>query len=215
MSAIKNQHQSRTRSGTAVRERGVERVADIIRTAQSILVQEGLASLTTRRVARELGISVGNLAYYFDNKESLLQAIIEDVIRGYDNELAQESKLFPDSPQERFKAFLRYLMEDAKKPDVRGFFYQFWGLSTHNELAADLRREMYEHYARQTIDLLAGIHPSKEPSDLRVLALSVITSLEGLHVVYGSSDQFLDQFQGFDDLVFTQILRNVGISEER
>ncbi len=213
MNTVKSQNPSRIRSGTAVRERGVERVADIIKTAQSILLREGLASLTTRRVARELGISVGNLAYYFASKESLLQAIIEDVIRGYDNELAQESKLFPDSPPKRFKAFLNYMMEDAKKPDVRSFFYQFWGLSTHNELAAKLRREMYEHFAGQTIDLLAGIHPSKEPSELRILALSIITSLEGLHVVYGSSDQFLEKFQGFDDLVYTQILRNVGISE--
>ena len=147
--------------------------------AQTILVQEGLASLTTRRVARELGISVGNLAYYFSTKESLLQAIIEDVIRGYDEELAQESKLFPDSPPKRFKAFLRYMMQDAKKPDVQGFFYQFWGLSTHNELAAELRRNMYEHFADQTVDLLAGIHPEKPDSELRALALSIITSLEG------------------------------------
>jgi AcrR family transcriptional regulator len=211
MDIVEKQNPSRTRVGTAVRERGVERAAEIIRAAQSILVREGLAKLTTRRVARELGISVGNLAYYFSSKESLLQAIIEDVIRGYDDELEQESKRFPDSPPKRFKAFLQYMIGDAKKADVQGFFYQFWGLSSHNELAAALRLEMYTHFSEQTAELLADVHPDMPDSKLKLMALSVITSLEGLHVVYGSSEPFLQQYEGFDEFIYEQILLNVGI----
>ncbi len=214
MKPLNREKQPGIRSGTAVRERGQARVADIIAMAQTILVKEGLASLTTRRVARELNISVGNLAYYFSSKDALLQAIITDVIRGYDKELEQESKAFPDSPPNRFRAFLRYMMEDAKRPDVRGFFYQFWGLSTHNEQAAALRGEMYQHFAEQTVELLAGIHPEMTHAELKILALSIITILEGLHVVYGSGDQFLDQYQGFDDLIYAQILRNVGLGDD-
>ena len=214
MNLSNKERQPGIRSGTAVRARGQARVADIIAMAQTILVKEGLASLTMRRVARELNISVGNLAYYFSNKDALLQAIIRDVIRGYDRELEQESKLFPDSPPSRFRAFLRYMMEDAKRPDVRGFFYQFWGLSTHNEQAAALREEMYQHFAEQTAELLAGVHPKMTHAELKILALSVITALEGLHVVYGSGEQFLDQYQGFDDLIYAQILRNVGLGDD-
>jgi AcrR family transcriptional regulator len=198
-----------------VRERGVERVADIIKTAQAILVEEGLANLTIRKVARELGISVGNLAYYFSSKETLLQAIIEDVIQGYDEELARESKLFPDSPEKRLKAFLRYMMADAKRHDVRAFFYQFWGLSTHNAQAAELRREMYEHFQAQTTELLEPLHPGMPAVELGNMACSIIANLEGLHVVYGSSGEFLEAHPGFEELVYKQILNNVGISESQ
>lgn len=214
MNQLKKPHRTKTRSGTAVRGRGQERVADIIQMALTIFVEEGLVSLTTRRVARELDISIGNLLYYFGTKEDLLQAIIEHVVRGYDEGLTQESKLFPHSPPKRFKAFIRYIISDTKKPEVQGFFYQFWGMSTHNELAAKLREDMYRHFNEQATEILAGVHPKMSAAELGALSLSTITVLEGLHVVYGSSDQFLEQYPGFDDLIYSQILRNVGIGED-
>ncbi len=207
MSASVKQH----RTGTAVRERGQERVADIIAMAQKIFIQEGLASLSVRRVAKELGISVGNLSYYFSTKESLLQAIIEDVISGYDEELAQESQRFPDAPPMRFKAFIRYLIEDAKKPDVRGFFYQFWGLSTHNRLAANSREQMYQHFVEQTTDLLTSVNPELEEAELKVRTLLIINALEGLHVILGSGEKFLKQFADLEEHIYRQILTIAGI----
>lgn len=214
MEQANKQNPTRTRSGTAVRERGVERVADIIKTAQRILVEEGLANLTIRKVARELDISTGNLAYYFSSKEALLQAITEDVISGYDVEFARESKLFPDSPPLRFKAFLRYVMADAKRPEVQAFFYQFWGLSTHNARTATLRREMYEHFATQTSELLAMLHPEKSQQEMHDLAFTVVATVEGLHVVYGTSADFCEQHPNFTDLIYRQILHSVGLTEE-
>ena len=207
-------NQERIRSGTAVSNKGAERVADIIQTAQNILVTEGLVNLTIRRVAREMGISIGNLLYYFSSKEDLLQAIIEDVIRGYDEELENEIKLFPDSPEKRFKAFIRYLIADTKKPEVRGFFYQFWGLSTHNEQCACLRQDMYKHFQELTMGLLEDVQPDMPESELGTLALSVITCLEGLHVTLGSGEQLIGQYPTLGDLVYTQIMRNVRIADD-
>ena len=211
---MNRQNQARIRSGRAVSNKGAERVADIIQTAQNILVTEGLVNLTIRRVAREIGISIGNLLYYFSSKEDLLQAIIEDVIRGYDEELENEIKSFPDSPEKRFKAFIRYLITDTKRPEVRGFFYQFWGLSTHNEQCADLRHDMYKHFQELTMRLLEDVHPDMPESELGTLALSVLTCMEGLHVVFGSGEQLIGQYPTLDDLVYTQILRNVGIADD-
>lgn len=213
MEVSTDQDNSKIRSGTAVRERGRERVADILATARTILVNEGIANLTIRRVARDLNISVGNLAYYFAGKESLLQAIVEDVIRGYDEEFERASTLFPDSPPARFRATLRYLIDDARRSEVRGFFYQFWGLSTHNELIAAAREQMYSHFIEQTAELLQAIHPDMEHDELGRLALSVITALEGLHVIFGSGESLLSRHEGFDQLIYQQILRNVGIDD--
>ncbi|MCZ6829015.1 MAG: TetR/AcrR family transcriptional regulator [Gammaproteobacteria bacterium] len=213
MSTSIPQRQTKTRDGTAVRERGQERVANILAAARSILINEGIASLTTRRVAKDLGISVGNLAYYFSSKEALLQALIEDVRQGYDEELERESHSFPDDPPQRFKAFLRYMIDDARKPEVRSFFYQLWGLSTHSAWAATSREQMYRHFAEQTVLLLEPIHPVATASELRALALVVLTNLEGLHVVYGSGDKLLKQGRGFDTLIYRHILNLVGIEE--
>ena len=211
---MNRQSQARIRRGTAVSIKGADRVEDIIRTAQNILVTEGLVNLTIRRVAREMGISIGNLLYYFSSKEDLLQAIIEDVIRGYDEELENEIKLFPDSPEKRFKAFIRYLIADTKKPEVRGFFYQFWGLSTHNEQCSGLRQDMDKHFQELTMGLLEDVQPDMPESELGTLALSVITCLEGLHVTLGSGEQLIGQYPTLGDLVYTQIMRNVRIADD-
>ena len=37
---------------------------------------------------------------------------------------------------------------------------------------------------------------------------------KGLHVVFGSGEQLIGQYPTLGDLVYTQILRNVGIAEE-
>ncbi len=203
---------SRTRRGTAVRQRGKDRAASILSAAKKILVEEGLASLSTRRVADELGISVGNLAYYFPSKDSLLQAIVEHVIEGYDQALARESASFPDDPVRRFSAFMQYMIEDARKPEVRRFFYQFWGLSTHHEQVAVARRAMYEHFARQTADLLQSIHPQKGAAELETIAYSILAFTEGLHVVFGSGDIKRIQTAAFGRHALRQLLSIAGVS---
>ena len=199
----------KTRTGTAVRERGAARVDEIIQATKKILVDDGLANLSTRRVARELGISIGNLHYYFSTKNDLLQAVIEDVIRGYDEEFEREAKLFPNAPRKRIEAFLRYLIADAKKPEVRAFFYQLWGMSVQNEFAADLRDKAYNRFTDMMVDMLAPLHSERSSSELKLLAMGVNTAIEGLHVTFGLGKEMLEQYPDMEELLFQQIMRNI------
>lgn len=199
------------KSGTAIQTRGKARVTDILVTARAILVNEGLSALTTRRVADELGISTGNLAYYFPSKDSLLQAIVEHVIRGYDEEFERESRKFSSNPRERLQAFFSYLIEDSKKPDVQRFFYQFWGLATQNAGVAAARTEMYRHFSAQLLALLADIHPEKGIRHLEHSAFALLACIEGLHVVYGSGDIEPIHSAEFDDYMLEQLLKLADI----
>ena len=200
---------TKTRAGTGVRERGAARVDEIIQTTKKILVNDGLADLSTRRVARELGISIGNLHYYFSTKNDLLKAVIEDVIRGYDEEFERKAKLFPNAPRKRIEAFVRYLIADAKKPEVRAFFYQLWGMSVQNNFAADLRDKTYRRFVDMMVDMLAPLHPDKSIAELKSLAMSISAPIEGLHVTFGLGKEMLDQYPEMDELLFQQIMRNI------
>ena len=199
------------RAGTAVRKRGKARVSDILTAAQNILVRTGLANLTTRSVADELGISLGNLAYYFPSKDALLQAIIENVIEGYDKEFQRKIESFPDNPEERLKAFLRYLIDDAKKPEVQSFFYQFWGLATHHPQAAKSRAAMYKHFSSQTLFLLRDVHPNTQSEELENMSFGLLASIEGLHVIFGSGDIERIHSAEFDDYIYRQLMNMAGI----
>ncbi len=211
MQDIDDEAKPNVRAGTAVRKRGKARANDILAAAKEILVSEGMGALSTRRVADQLGISVGNLAYYYPSKDALLQAMIEHVIDGYDAELRRDWESFPDDPQGRFKAFLTYMIEDAKKPDVQGFFYQFWGYSSHNQQAAVTRRAMYQHFLAQTVDLLKDLHPAKKKPELEDMGMGVLTCLEGLHVIYGSGDNVRIRSGSYDRHILNEMLRMAGV----
>ena len=54
-----------------VTRKGAERIADIVNAGAALLLEEGFSSLTKRRIAKRLGISHGNVSYYFPTRESL------------------------------------------------------------------------------------------------------------------------------------------------
>ncbi len=56
----------------------------IIETAMIMFNQEGTSSISTNHLAKELGISTGNLYYHFKNKEEIIRAILEKMIQEWD-----------------------------------------------------------------------------------------------------------------------------------
>jgi AcrR family transcriptional regulator len=60
----------------------------IVEAAARILAAEGRRGLTTNRIARRAGVSVGSLYQYFPNKQAVVRALLE-------RELARASRLRP------------------------------------------------------------------------------------------------------------------------
>lgn len=54
---------------------------DVIRTATEILDNFGIADLTMRRLARELDVTAGALYWHFANKQELLGAVADELLR--------------------------------------------------------------------------------------------------------------------------------------
>jgi AcrR family transcriptional regulator len=184
--------------GTAIRRRGKDQVEKILRAAQSLLINEGYAGLTIRKVARQLGISLGNLTYYFPNKDKLLQALIADLINEYHEALLAEQERFPDDPHGRFLAYLEYLISDCKNADTRATFYQIWGLATHNELVSELRDEIYSVFRADAIELLRPLNPTISDAAISSLAATLIALIEGLHVILDLNRETLDLPKDFE-----------------
>src|SRR5262245_60717584 len=56
----------------------------IVEVALAILDAEGLAALSTRRLAEELGVRAPSLYNHFVTKEEILEAVADDIIAGVD-----------------------------------------------------------------------------------------------------------------------------------
>src|SRR5438477_9368113 len=61
--------------------RGLDtRRQEIVATARRLFHTEDYDTITMQRVVEELGIAKGTIFYYFDTKEDLLKAVVEDII---------------------------------------------------------------------------------------------------------------------------------------
>lgn len=171
------------RTGTAKLRRGQVQVKRILLEARSLLVEEGYAGLTVRKVARNLDISLGNLTYYFPNKDDLLRALIADMLDEYHQVLLNEQERFPDDPHGRFLAYIEFLIADCESPDTRAFFFQIWGLATHSDLVHELREQIYAVFRADAAGLVATLKPDASAAEINALTAMLISMIEGLHIV--------------------------------
>lgn len=65
-----------------------------------------MEALTTRRIAASAGVKLATLHYYFDSKESLLLAVLEDLIADMDSAYRADVAL-PPEPEDRVEALIR------------------------------------------------------------------------------------------------------------
>lgn len=191
---------------TGSQQRSQIRIKKILESAQHILITEGFQNLSLRKIAQHMGISNGNVTYYFPNKKVLLRAIIEDVLSRYEAEFEEEAVKFPDAPEKRIAAYISHLIKDAWQPESRSFFYQLWALSTHNPIAAELRDEVYSAFLSQLFIQIQAVRPELDEQSIRDKSLVLMSLLEGLNVMLGSSDRFLSQFKDIDDYVHQQVM---------
>ena len=64
-----------------------EKIVDV---AIELFNEKGSAKTSTRHIARAMGISVGNIYYYFKNKEEIIRRILERMIVDYDSAMNVE-----------------------------------------------------------------------------------------------------------------------------
>lgn len=91
---------------TGATRKGVETRNRIIKGAREALEQGGMEALTTRRIAASAGVKLATLHYYFDSKESLLLAVLEDLIADMEVTYRQDVAL-PEAPEDRVEALIR------------------------------------------------------------------------------------------------------------
>ncbi|MFH5801473.1 TetR/AcrR family transcriptional regulator [Haladaptatus sp. CMAA 1911] len=79
-----------------------ETSTEIIRATGRALCEHGYANLTMQRIAEESSMTTAAIHYHFDTKDELLNALLDDVVDGFEERLACDG----GDPRERIGAFL-------------------------------------------------------------------------------------------------------------
>ncbi len=168
-----------------VSKKGAARKLLIIRNALQIFMSQGYSELSLRNVATEVGISVGNLHYYFPNKDSLLQAMFDTVVEDYKPVFDQILDGAGPDPRKRFEAMIHYLIRDLGTSRTTSFFPELWALANHDPMVAQMMEHMYDFERDHLYRLVHTLRPDLKKKRKQEITLFISASIEGMTMFIG------------------------------
>ena len=172
----------------------------IVAAARQLLIDDGYAELSIRRVADKVGISPGNLTYHFPAKADLVHAVMDAWMMNFG---AQTEGYFrsDDDPKARLVALVDFLVKDAATRDTARLFKEFWVLALHDPEVEARLRFLYESAFQDIEALLREIEPTASASTVRLAGTLIGFASEASpilnHAQYGflsTPDEISDAF---------------------
>ena len=188
-----------------VTRKGAERIAKIVETGVEILRTEGFTALTKRRIAKRLGISDGNVSYYFPTRESLWKGVIEYELKSYYDKYYGESKSADNDPEGRFDEFVRLWFQEYKDRELRIFFAQLLAFAEVSEFVAQQRDEIYQNFYDETRSRIRDLDPTMSEQELQTRSTLVMAMLEGLHAVTAFQPDIMGSSTDFPEQLVSQV----------
>lgn len=97
-------------------ERSRQTVATILDACSRLLISEGFYSITTDRIAKEAGVSIGSLYQFFGNKESVVQAVVKNIMEEDKRIISEKMRtISPLPPEQRIKAMIELAIETFRR----------------------------------------------------------------------------------------------------
>jgi AcrR family transcriptional regulator len=182
---MKKTRESLNRPGTARYPKGKARVEKILEAAKNVLIKEGYGGLTMRNVALGAGTTVGNLQYYYADKDRLLRDMLEYMVTGFFEDFALILQDPKRMAEEKLVAYIDCIFDAFSVEDKGKFYPEFWAWSNHDPVAAKLMEEMYENGFSYLHGIIRQINPKLTAREVKDMTITIVGSIEGLVVFLG------------------------------
>ena len=156
----------------------------ILEAAEKVLARDGYHAFSTRRVAQECSISVGNLTYYFPTKSSLIEALMEGIYERYERRYTERKDAATRDSPDWLADLLNEMLRDAVDSEATGLFLELWVMAKHHGFGNEVINRFYERSAQAIAEAL-----SNEPADLSKvellrIAYFVLALIDGVGAVF-------------------------------
>jgi AcrR family transcriptional regulator len=154
--------------------KGRHRIETILDAATALLIEDGYAELSTRKIAARAGVRPGHLQYYFRTKQDVVQGLLERY-------LAQATAaLSARDGATRLDDVLDGMLADQRDGDRSRFFWELWALAAHDAAVAAAMQVFYRSYWRAVVTALLATEPTLGRPRAERRAALVVALLEGL-----------------------------------
>ena len=174
------------------------------------MIEQGFAELSMRGLARSLGMSPGNLSYYYSSKTDLIEDLCAFVLQPYLEEFERLRQPTSErSPLEQLRAVIEFVYSDLSQQETTHFFPELWVLALRDEAAAAQMEKIYATYRLVLAELIAGARPDLDDQTVEDLALTISAAIEGHTVFVGHGRSHVDRSRPIGALITEQLTRMV------
>ncbi|WP_240946772.1 TetR/AcrR family transcriptional regulator [Novosphingobium sp. ERW19] len=170
--------------------KGHETREHILRTALSILIEEGYRAMSMRRVAAASGMKFGNLTYHYRSREDLVRELLEAVIRSYEVEFVEIVHMPGVPAEERLRRVCNLILDDIRSKKTTNFFPELWALSNHDTFVLERIQELYVRARAPLLEIIAEMRPDLDEASRETVALFISGSMEGMTIFAGHDKPF-------------------------
>lgn len=186
--------------------RGTETVDLILKAALDVLVDEGAAAFTLRRIAARCGMKVGNLSYHFARKEMLIQLLLDDLLDFYERLLDESVRQPGLEPEEQLRRMITLVLDDIGSKRTTHVFTELWALSNHNDVVAERVAAFYARAHGHLAAAIAPLNPALSPQQVEVVARFISAAMEGTTIFAGHGKPWAHQMPQLKALAVSSLV---------
>ncbi len=191
-----------------------ERRLQIVAAAIQVFVRKGYRKTTMPEIARQAGLSIGGVYWYFKSKDEIVQAILEDI---FQKDLTALRLLLDEdsSAAERMKSFVAAYIESYNSVSwMNSIGLEFFGEAAHDPNVQGFIQNYLARYRQVLVQLIEqGIRRGEfRPVNPVDTANAVLALEEGLSLLVVADPQFIrwtESFQLAISLILDGITRPV------
>lgn len=173
----------------AASERRRNTVRRVLDEARRIISEEGIASLTFRKLSHNCGMMVSNIQYYFPSSDEIIRSLMRFIITEYLDKILDGSFLEVSNPEHRLIKFLESQVEDVQERRTNTIFLALWDLSQRDAFVSKLLGEIYSVERSIIMLMLSEIHPLEDQSELSDRSAVIASLIEGMMPLFGPAAQ--------------------------
>lgn len=139
------------------RPRNPERRAELLLAATDVVQRLGIAGVTLRPLANEIGVAPRTLLYHFGSKEKLLVEVIRDLRRHHAQIARSLAEVqMEDEPEQQLGEAVKRLWQQARLPEARPFLALYSELMSLAIRDPDQYRPLLVDADSEWVDAITG-----------------------------------------------------------
>jgi TetR/AcrR family transcriptional regulator, transcriptional repressor of bet genes len=150
--------------------------------ALGVIAEHGLEAARLRDVAARAGVTTGAVTHYFDGKDAMLEAALDEIVRQILSDQDDVWAKPPRSLDDLIGSIADFLPLDPEGMQGWRIWLAFWGRAIVNERLRSKHRGYYVQISAKLQKAVRALVPGATASHARDLADAIVAAVDGIGV---------------------------------